>query len=414
MGAAEVPMEATVARAAVITPYLAAKKRLPEGPPAKEHFTTVHPYHLPASHVERIRLTAQFTAVGGREFLNSLAEREVDNPHYDFLKPTNGMFSYFTTMVEQYNKVLKPPPPVRERVAQVAQSPFSAFVRVVHRVEWARAEQEREALEGGVGGGGVAPVDWHDFEVVETIPLEEVGAVSASATAAANYEGLGVSTAGNGDGHASGSDDMEMSDEETEGASAAHTSGASAAAAGGTAGASNAAAAAIHTYDDDDETLNVQANYVPVIPAPGAKLTHFVDPQSGQEVPIDSISEHMRIALLDPKWREETARALDKQRKSLFASGEDVNENLRRLAARRADVFGANAVSARAAVGNTTAGREHVGATWDGDLATADAMTQARAAAAAGGQIKSAAPRGEVSAEGPELPPSSKRPRTQE
>ncbi len=39
-------------------------------------------------------------------------------------------------------------------------------------------------------------------------------------------------------------------------------------------------------------------------------ITHFIDPRTGQEVSIDESAEHMRINLLDPKWKEQRQRNL--------------------------------------------------------------------------------------------------------
>lgn len=43
-----------------------------------------------------MQLTAQFTAVGGRNFLSELARREAKNEQFQFLKHTHALFSYFT------------------------------------------------------------------------------------------------------------------------------------------------------------------------------------------------------------------------------------------------------------------------------------------------------------------------------
>jgi splicing factor 3A subunit 1 len=55
-----------------------------------------------------IKLTAQFVARNGQKFLQGLTEREQRNPQFDFLKPTHGLFGYFTQLVESYSKVLIP------------------------------------------------------------------------------------------------------------------------------------------------------------------------------------------------------------------------------------------------------------------------------------------------------------------
>lgn len=58
--------------------------------------------------VETIKLAAQFVAKNGNQFLQGLTEREIRNPRFDFLKPTHGLFSYFTALVESYSRVMAP------------------------------------------------------------------------------------------------------------------------------------------------------------------------------------------------------------------------------------------------------------------------------------------------------------------
>ena len=40
----------------------------------------------------------------------------------------------------------------------------------------------------------------------------------------------------------------------------------------------------------------------------------MLDPLSGRMIPVNEMSEHMRVALLDPKWRVEQQRFQEKQK----------------------------------------------------------------------------------------------------
>ena len=55
---------------------------------------------------EIVKLTAQYTAVSGRQFLSGLARKEAGNPQFEFLKPTHVLFGYFTALCDQYAKVV--------------------------------------------------------------------------------------------------------------------------------------------------------------------------------------------------------------------------------------------------------------------------------------------------------------------
>ena len=54
-----------------------------------------------------MKLTAQFVARNGGQFLTNLMNREQRNYIFDFLRPQHSMFNYFTKLVEQYIKVGK-------------------------------------------------------------------------------------------------------------------------------------------------------------------------------------------------------------------------------------------------------------------------------------------------------------------
>lgn len=53
---------------------------------------------------EVVKLTAQFVARNGRQFLTNLMNRD-KSYQFDFLRPQHSLFGYFTKLVEQYTKV---------------------------------------------------------------------------------------------------------------------------------------------------------------------------------------------------------------------------------------------------------------------------------------------------------------------
>jgi splicing factor 3A subunit 1 len=63
-----------------------------------------------------------------------------------------------------------------------------------------------------------------------------------------------------------------------------------------------------------------------------------------QQIPVDDLQEHMRIELLDPKWKEQrNALEARKAQASELQSGANVVSALRGLARTRVDIFGAEA-----------------------------------------------------------------------
>ena len=55
-----------------------------------------------------VKLTAQFVARNGAQFLDKLMVREQRNYQFDFLRKQHPLFTYFTKLVEQYSKILMP------------------------------------------------------------------------------------------------------------------------------------------------------------------------------------------------------------------------------------------------------------------------------------------------------------------
>jgi hypothetical protein len=120
-----------------------------------------------------IKLAAQYTAVNGREFLACLAQREQRNPQFDFLKPTHLLFSYFTSLVDSYGKVLRPSEELKERFITKSNRMKSLEI-AVQRWEWTRAEEEKKRRENDEADADrLAAVDWSEFAVVEIIDFPE-------------------------------------------------------------------------------------------------------------------------------------------------------------------------------------------------------------------------------------------------
>ena len=64
-----------------------------------------------------VKLTAQFVARNGRQFLTSLMQKEQRNYQFDFLRPQHALFQYFTRLLEQYTKVLIPPKDLMQKLS---------------------------------------------------------------------------------------------------------------------------------------------------------------------------------------------------------------------------------------------------------------------------------------------------------
>ena len=276
-------------------------------------FQLMHPSGLSALDVDIIKLTAQYTAVSGREFLGGLAQREQRNPQFDFLKPTHMLFSYFTSLVDAYAKVLQPSANLLELVQQKADM-FRCLEHAVHRWELTRQEEERKRRDASVADAertAFHSIDWHDFVIVETIEFAQ-DELLMRATESMSLGSSGVMSSSTVSppppplppaGQLRAGEDLE-----------------------------------------DGSGLNIVsgADYVPrVAPAYTARpVATMIDPVSGRAIPVDQLEEHMRIQLMDPKWREQQARFLEKQQDSGFAAGSSIADSLTQFARQRGDIFG--------------------------------------------------------------------------
>eukprot|EP00850_Spirogloea_muscicola_P025756 SM004170S15271 [mRNA] locus=s4170:81:1285:+ [translate_table: standard] len=329
-----------------------------------------------------IRLTAQLAARNGKGFLAGLASREHANLQFHFLRPSHSLFPLFAALADAYSRVLMPPKGTLERLRADAADSQAVLARCLGRLEWERtqraarkaaedeAEQERERM---------ALVDWHDFVVVETIDFadEEEGDLPQPLS---REEVIRLSR-------------QTEEDEPEEPATPAEKPAAAAAAAAGAmdadevamvqaslgaatldgkdgAGANAAGAAEQHDEDEEDEEMEIEEDgYIPPPPPeddgpvkivrnykrpeeraaaeaaaegePASAATQFVvSPITGELVPVAEMAEHMRVSLIDPKYKEQKERMMAKLRENTLASDDEISRNINHLATTRPDIFG--------------------------------------------------------------------------
>jgi splicing factor 3A subunit 1 len=94
----------------------------------------------------------------------------------------------------------------------------------------------------------------------------------------------------------------------------------------------------------------------------------------GQQIAVNELQEHMRIELLDPKWKSKRD-ALEARRAVAgeLQKGSDVSSSLRNLARTRVDIFGAEADEEKRrqdAETEKVQRKEREKMVWDGHTAT--------------------------------------------
>jgi splicing factor 3A subunit 1 len=137
------------------------------------------------------------------------------------------------------------------------------------------------------------------------------------------------------------------------------------------------------TPEDIDADINVVSDYQPRLAPGGKKVATMIDPISGKAVPVADLSEHMRIQLMDPKWRIEQQRFLSKQAETSYAEGSSIADSLKQFARQRGDIFGNDMSEDEEAKKRQKKSDEPEPIMWDGHQASIAMVQQAKAEQAA-------------------------------
>lgn len=310
-------------------------------PPEAEQYTVRLPEGITGEELDIIKLTAQFVARNGKSFLTGLTSREVNNPQFHFLKPTHSMFTFFTSLADAYSKVLMPPKGLTEKLKKSVSDMTTVLERCVNRLEWERSqEQARQKAEDEIEQERIqmAMIDWHDFVVVESIDfaddedeelpppmtLEEVVRRSKMTTMEEDIVEPGKEV------------EMEMDEEEAqlveEGMRAASLED-----------NDDRKKNEVKVTEEPEPPMRIVKNWKRPeerIPAERDPTKYVVSPITGELIPINEMSEHMRISLIDPKYKEQKERMFAKIRETTLAQDDEISRNIVGLARLRPDIFG--------------------------------------------------------------------------
>ncbi|ESQ35345.1 hypothetical protein EUTSA_v10006856mg [Eutrema salsugineum] len=309
----------------------------PLEPPEPEKYTVRLPEGITSEELDVIKLTAQFVARNGKSFLNGLQSRENNNPQFHFMKPTHSMFPFFTTLVDAYFDVLKPPEDLIDKLRKSAADFTTVLERCLHRLEWDRSqEQQRKKEEDEKEQERVqmAMIDWHDFVVVESIDFadEEDEELPPPMTHEEVIRRSKVSAMEEDEIVESGKEvEMEMDEEEVK------------LVAEGMRAANLEENGGIVKIENEEGPMRIVKNWKRPedrIPTERDPTKVVISPITGELIPISEMSEHMRISLIDPKFKEQKDRMFAKIRETTLAQDDEIAKNIVGLARLRPDIFG--------------------------------------------------------------------------
>lgn len=318
---------------------------------------------ISALDLDVLKLTAQFAAKNGKQFILHLSQKESRNPQFDFLKPHHNLNTFYQALVKQYALVLNPSKELLERVKRCAFNKNDHMKLVKQRVQIEKLERQRmleQEAEQNAEMEAFGKIDWHDFTVAETVnfgPEDEnkelPGPLSrqmlqimpitqrlemwtgrrAEETMASNNRI---------DQDVDGEEEMEI-DEPSDFKAPLITPILSS--------ASKPNEIIMGAAFGSGAPIKVRTDYVPraVAATNESGLTQICS-ICNASVPVSQIDEHIRIELLDPKWRTQRLAMMAKNKDSnLVETGTDVSKNLEALAKHRSDIFtpssGTNSVS---------------------------------------------------------------------
>lgn len=364
---------------------------VPKEPPPEFEFIA-DPPSISAFDLDVVKLTAQFVARNGRQFLTQLMQKEQRNYQFDFLRPQHSLFNYFTKLVEQYTKILIPPKGLLTKLKREAEHPREVMDQVRYRVEWAKfqeRERKKEEEEREKERVAYAQIDWHDFVVVETVDFqpneqghfpppttpEELG---ARILIQERYEKYGES------------EEVEMEvesedeDDDREDRNEGHPSQPD---------QDTQVQDMDEGSDDDDDGMKaplppdnpmppplpptpdqviIRKDYDPKASKPQPPITtpdeYLISPITGEKIPASKMQEHMRIGLLDPRWLEQRDRSIRERQTEdeVYAPGLDIESSLKQLAERRTDIFGVEETAIGKKIGEEEIQKPEEKVTWDG------------------------------------------------
>uniref|UniRef100_A0A7N0RHY0 Splicing factor 3A subunit 1 n=1 Tax=Kalanchoe fedtschenkoi TaxID=63787 RepID=A0A7N0RHY0_KALFE len=310
-------------------------------PPEAEQYTVRLPEGITGEELDIIKLTAQFVARNGKSFLTGLTSREINNPQFHFLKPTHSMFMFFTALADAYSKVLMPPKGLTEKLKNNSKDLTTVLERCLHRLEWERSqEQARQKIEDELEQERIqmAMIDWHDFAVVETIDFadDEDEDLPPPMTLEEVIRRSKMSLTGEDEIVEPGKEmEMEMDEEEVqlvqEGMKATSLED------------GDLRTEIRPPIEEEDQPMRIVKNWKRPeerLPAERDPTKYVVSPITNELVPINEMSEHMRISLIDPKYKEQKERMFAKIRETTLAQDDEISRNIVGLARLRPDIFG--------------------------------------------------------------------------
>ncbi|TVY28876.1 Splicing factor 3A subunit [Lachnellula hyalina] len=345
-----------------------AEAEKPKGPPQPPdfHFSARMP-NINAQDLEVVRLMALFVAKNGRQFMTTISQREAGNYQFDFLRPQHSLHNFFQKLIDQYTALLRAggidgeggklqQERIKELQANVNDK-FNVLGRAKQRAEWFKFQDEEKAKKE---------------EEIENEKMSLTGTISSSSKPSSSPK----QTSNRTYHHQPRSQITTCASKKPSPAKTPTTTTMPPPPSQPTQMGPPPIPSPQPQYqqdvrmqntdDDDDEEkqrirerteatqraqqaradaktgstqMKIKENYEPRAALRARnKQNMVICPNCRQQMPVNELDEHMRIELLDPRWKEQKAKA-DSRYSTTNLSTQDVANNLKRLASQRSDLF---------------------------------------------------------------------------
>ena len=343
-------LQAALAAAHLTPPAVPPSRDSSFSPPAalSPSFLCRPPSSYSAADVELVRVTGVYCALLQQAgFLSALQHRERSNPQFDFLKPVHPLHPYCQQLTQAYEAIdARRTQPLLELYGRCLADDGFLLRRLVGsaRLKAERdAAEERRVREQEEEELVMAAVDWQSFVVVESIgfsseeeaflpepkqTVEEMEAMLAELAIEEEREREEKERREKERRDRDGPQDDEQQQAEREAQQAVRRQ----------------QEAATAVVDQSAEPLEVRsAASVAASPSPAAIPAAAASAVSrlvtcvvcGDTIAAEELEAHLRIELLDPRWKEQKQQLMDRQRESSLVSGKGLSDNLRRLERKR-------------------------------------------------------------------------------
>eukprot|EP00002_Diphylleia_rotans_P016467 TRINITY_DN3202_c0_g2_i1.p1 TRINITY_DN3202_c0_g2~~TRINITY_DN3202_c0_g2_i1.p1 ORF type:complete len:687 (+),score=204.19 TRINITY_DN3202_c0_g2_i1:44-2104(+) len=377
----EAPKESQV-KAGVVEKAADTKKKeekpIALEPPAPEQFIIPSSIDISPLLMDVMKLTAMFVARNGDQFKIDLQSRErAPDSQFDFLDSKHSFYPIFELLVNSYRKILNAPESMISQLKIDASEKPAILKRVSNKSAWEKKKSAEEKARGDAEEREreiMSSIDWRDFVIVETIDFEDNEELSVP-----EPHPLAKKQSQTSEPIADVDMDMDESTDEVA-----------------------------------EPEMKIVSGYVfnpPKKTDPSKTMRVQICPNCHQSIPIDEMEEHLRIELLDPKWREQQQIAQEKKSKDMLADDTEIAKRLGQIAVKRPDIFGST-IDEVERISQEDRPKKSDERIWDGH---SDSITRT-ASAALTSDLTERAARGPVQEEvpkGPNIGPSISQPSSQ-